>query len=83
MNAFLKQAVDLLEAAVTFLIFTIIVKYILVRWIADQLKKAFLYYYVRSSKEMALWLHHVNRGLNRGHHHRSPLKCKDGRCVII
>lgn len=65
--------------AIEFFFFTIVVKYIVVRWIAEKTKKYFVKFFVVSEREVAIWMHYRNKAMDAGH--TDPIhKCDDGRC---
>ncbi len=66
-----------------FLLFTVVFKYIIVHWIAEQLVRIFKYFFVRSKREVAIWIHYRNQAMNKGHKHDTPIDCEDEWCRII
>lgn len=40
-------------------------------------------HFVRTERELAIWLHYKNKALNVGHHHRQLKKCEDGLCKLV
>lgn len=74
---------EALKTAIDFVIFTVLVKYVIGRWLAEWFVKIFKKVFVKSQRETAIWLHYRNRALHKGHRHKTPLECEDGGCVLI
>ncbi len=52
----------------------------LVRYLQRVFKRNFL----RTERQMALWLHYANVAIDKDHHHHSKLKkCEVGKCRFI
>lgn len=79
----MNQVIEFLQDGLNFLFLTIIVKYIVVRWIAEQFVKVFGKLFVKSDREAAIWEHHRYRALQEGHAPKNPSSCIDGNCKII
>lgn len=52
---------DLIKTTIEFLVGTVVIKYIIVKWVAEQIKKLFVIIFVRSKREVAIWLHYENK----------------------
>lgn len=45
---------------VEFFVGTIVIKYLIVKWIAELTRRMFAWMFVRSRREVAIWLHYRN-----------------------
>lgn len=72
-----------IKMLVEFLVITVFLKYIVLRWVAEKLAKLFMHFFVRTEREAAIWLHYRNKAMHRGHQHHTPVECYEGRCRVI
>ena len=75
--------IDFISTAIEFLFVTIIFKVIIVRWLAEQLLKIFKKFFVKTNRDIAIWIHYYNRALNKGHQHKTPVICDEGGCSLV
>lgn len=66
-----------------FLLFTVLVKAIIVHWLADQIIKILKLLFIRTNRDIAIWLHYYNRALNKGHKHINSHTCSQDNCTLI
>lgn len=81
-NSF-KDLIDLVVKLGEFLFFTVIIKYIVLKWVAERLLTMFKRFFVTTERAAAIWMHYVNQALNKGHRHDTPIDCEDDRCRIV
>lgn len=62
----LHSLFNLVSSAIEFILFTVIVKYIIGKWIAEQILKLFKRYVLRTESDVAKWLHYRNKALHKG-----------------
>lgn len=74
---------ELLKTAFEFVVVTIFIKQIMGRWLADKITRVFQKFFVKSRREAAIWLHYRNKALNKGHTHKTPIRCEDDACKIF
>lgn len=60
-------------------IVAVVFKFIILKWVADKTKALFMLIFVRTERDMAVWLHYRNKAMNKGHQHRIA-NCDDGKC---
>lgn len=53
------------------------------RFLLEPIANWFKHHFIRTEREMAIWLHYKNKALNKGHHHHHLEDCNDGMCKII
>lgn len=59
---------------------TVIVKYIILHWVADQIQKWFKRIVIRTKQQAILWVHYREKAMGHGHKYKSPETCQDGVC---
>lgn len=76
---------------IEFILIYVIFRGIFSKWIA---KKLVIYIFdpmgrfikhslIRTERDVAIWMHYKNKALHKGHNHHDPIKCRDGKCIII
>lgn len=53
------------------------------RYVLSPLGEYLRAHFIRTERELAIWLHYKNKSLNVGHHHDRLKKCDDGMCKIV
>lgn len=66
-----------------FLFVSVIFKYIILKWVAEQIIRFSKWMLVRTERETAIWTHYRSRALEQGHKSNSPIDCDEGKCIII
>lgn len=65
----------------------IFISYVVLRWAADatavQFGKAFKKVFIKTDRDMAIWLHYKKRTTGQGHKPKSPVVCQDENCSIV
>lgn len=75
-----SSAVAFLASLAWLFFTTIVIKYIVVKWVAEKTRIILFKMFVKSSRDLAVWLHYFNRRVDKGHQHPLP-KCDDGQCA--
>ena len=82
----MDNLIELGKNGLNFLIFTVLVKYIITKWLADKTIKSFNFlfvkFFIKTKEEMAIWLHYLNKHVDKNHTH-STIECPDGQCKIV
>lgn len=52
-------------------------------FVLNPLLRLFANHYIKTERELAIWLHYRNKALNKGHHHKHLGDCEDGKCRLI
>jgi len=68
---------------IVFVLSTLLVKYILVEWSADQLSNFLKWLLVKSKRDHIIWAHYKDRAINQGHKANTPFACQDDACKQI
>lgn len=79
----LDQALELVKAAFEFILYGVIIKYVIAKWLAGMFVRYFKKYIVQTARERAIWTHYIEHSLKHGHKKRSPVKCQDGACTLV
>lgn len=74
---------ELARAVFDFIIYGVIVKYVIAKWLARLFTKYFKKYIVQTARERAIWTHYIEHAVKHGHRPKSPLKCEDGACKLV
>lgn len=62
---------------------TIVIKYIISKWIAQKTVEIMKKVLVSSQKHAIYWVHYRERAIGRGHKADVPETCRDGLCKTI
>jgi hypothetical protein len=68
---------------VEFLFVSVIFKYIILKWVAEQIMRFFKWIFVRTERDIAIWKHYRSRALKEGHESKSPLGCGEDSCSVL
>lgn len=75
----IKHLADSTWGLVEWFIVAVVFKFIILKWVAEKTKAIFKLLLIRTARDMAIWLHFMNKAMNKGHQHPQP-KCDDGQC---
>lgn len=73
----------LLSQILEFLFITVIVKAIIVHWLAIQISKYSENWFKQNERHMAIWLHYKMQAKGVGHEARHVLECLEGKCSTL
>lgn len=74
---------DLFRSAFEFIVFTVIIKIIVGRWLAEQIMKYSQRWFAQTERNWAIWTHYQNRALGNGHPAHSVLDCGQDKCAVF
>lgn len=79
----MQNIIDFAQSLAEFFVFTILIKYVITKWIAQQFVSFFARLFVKTEREEAIWKHYQDKALRNGHKKKTPIKCDEGLCVLL
>lgn len=74
---------DILGDILNFVIFGVVVKYVIAKWLAEKIMAGSKAWFAASDRNWAIWEHYQNRALGDGHNADSVLDCRQDKCVAF
>lgn len=59
---------------------TVVIKYIVVQWFADQLGHFMHWLLVKTERDIIIWTHYQKHVMRNGHKPKTPGACQDDKC---
>lgn len=63
-----------------FLVMGVIVKYIIVHWVAQKMLALFKFFLLKTQRHVIYWAHFHEKAIGKTHQYATPEECRDGIC---
>ncbi len=74
---------DFLTNIFEFVVFTVVLKYIVGHWMANEIIKYSKKVFAQSDRHVAIMSHYQNHAQGLGHNSRSVTDCNQDRCTVF